>query len=158
MTPPAPRFFLQRNVVVAISLLASTIGAVGVTAGCKLTAPEAAEVAQIAAPLCDGLGGIATLEVPGLGFVGSLCQAVADDLAAAETVPAADAGIVVPDGGVLPVKAVRAKILATPGCVPVAIPGDPLKQRACPELHEAVLAASLRVVSRVKAKAAAVAR
>ena len=51
------------------------------------------------------------------------------------------------DGGVLPVKA-SAPLIARPGCVPTLIPGDPFKQRACPELHGRVLAASLRAATK----------
>ncbi len=140
--------YATRALVLLVSCAALALPAI--VAGCHLSAVQAQEALAFEGPACAAAGGAVTLEVPapGLGgIVAVLCSDVAAWITAAETVaPVVDGGPVDagPVGAPLPL---RRKIVATPGCVPVLVPYDIFKQKACPELHALVLEGSRGVLA-----------
>jgi len=134
-------------------------------AACRLSLAEAVEANAIAGPLCASLGpDLAPVPFVGpfSGLIALICPAVEQEIVAAETVEPVDAGAPapvasVPDGGALtdagaPVLAAaprrHAHFKVDPHCVATPIPGDPLHQWACPELHALILAAEKRAIIR----------
>jgi len=131
--------------------------------GCKpLTAAEATVLHLEVGPDCSQLGvDVGTVRLGIVGdvldaVVGLLCAPIANDIISAESpapAPAvADAGATpaVPSAGA-PVAATSSSVAAlfhvTPGCVPVPVPGDPLHEVACPELHAAILTSCKRLLT-----------
>lgn len=129
--------------------------AIALLVACHLTPQQAAIFNAVDVPLCAAVGGGIAVESTPLGaIVALLCPAVAAEIVAAETTQPVDAGAAAVDAGANSAKAstsVPAAIAVSAGCVPVAVPGDPLHQTACPELHARVLAASSRVMARALA-------
>ena len=149
--------------LLALPLAAVAAGATYLAA-CHLSPTQAAEAKLVDGPACQTAGGVVALELPGLQqVVALLCKEVADDIIQTETIAPATGSIsdagpsgVASDGGSTPdagtaFKASRSRAIAAPGCKVVPIPNDPLRQRACAELHPRVLSSSVRVVARHRA-------
>jgi hypothetical protein len=116
----------------------------------KLTPEASAALNALEGPACDLAGnevsnnstkftGATAVLIGAAGDVTAvLCRDTLSALIAAETGPAAAARVVV----VRQSQAAPVSLAATPGCKPVAIPGDARHQVACQELHAAILAAA----------------
>jgi hypothetical protein len=139
----SPRPIRRGVAAICASLLLSLLVA------CHLSAQQVAQIDAFDGPACDALGGgISMLVAPLGGIVALVCKPIADEIAQAEETsptPPADAGA--------PVKASASSsttvtIAVSAPCKPTKIPGDPFGQVACPELHDKVLAAELRMFAR----------
>jgi hypothetical protein len=131
---------MKPRALLAASSALLAFGIFCLAAACALSAAQATALRSMVGPDCAVLGaGVAPIPIVGGpldAIVAVLCAPIADDIITAETKAAAPGA-----------PATQPLFTLAANCKPILIPGDPLKQLACPELHPVVLASSRRLLA-----------